>query len=744
VNRPHWVGKLCFLTLACIAVAQAPASQEDLNALLDGVAQIGAPGAPGTLCVFGEKAFGVVTGGAGRSIHAPLVAAARMGKGRVVAFGHDGYFGQGALAVADTGRLMLNAVRWAAGKHAPRVAVHGQPGLLAFLQKQKLHATALDGAGWREKLKGFDVLCVHPNHFSARERSEAVERFLRDGGGLVAGDTGWGWLQLHPGKTLQADHPGNRLLAPAGLVWSDGTLRRTSKVGFAAKPLPPELCHAGRALESLEAHAAGKAKLNKDQVAQASWVLSHAARSLPRGDKLLLPRLGRLQHDRTLATVPTPRKPLTMKNPLARVLLTLDLQELMRLPPDQVRAHPAAAAFPGAVPAKAERVHRELKINTSVPGWHSTGLYAAPGEVISVEVAPRAPGKKLTVRIGAHNDRLWHHSSWRRCPEVCRRYPIGKPLTRAANAFGGLVYIEVPGACKLGSISVRVSGAVEAPYYVLGKTELAQWRAKIRHRPAPWAELATDKVVLTLPSKAVRKLDDPEDLMKFWDRVLDACAELAARPLKRPRPERYVTDTQIGAGYMHSGYPIMTLLDMPAVMVDKARMLRNAHGGIWGLFHELGHNHQSRDWTFGGAGEVTVNLFTLYVYDKVLDRRPHTLRNFSQKARTKTLKAYLAKGPDFKQWQRRPFLALLMYIQLQEAFSWEAFKKVFAEYRGLPRGERPRNDDEKRDQWMVRFSRAVGRNLGPFFQAWGVPTSEKARASIADLPAWMPEGFPPR
>jgi hypothetical protein len=44
---------------------------------------------------------------------------------------------------------------------------------------------------------------------------------------------------------------------------------------------------------------------------------------------------------------------------------------------------------------------------------------------------------------------------------------------------------------------------------------------------------------------------------------------------------------------------------------------------------------------------------------------------------------------------------------------------------------------------MVRFSRHVGRDLGPFFEAWGVPTSEEARQSIADLPGWMPEGFPP-
>jgi hypothetical protein len=67
---------------------------------------------------------------------------------------------------------------------------------------------------------------------------------------------------------------------------------------------------------------------------------------------------------------------------------------------------------------------------------------------------------------------------------------------------------------------------------------------------------------------------------------------------------------------------------------------------------------------------------------------------------------------------------------------------VFATYLALPEGKQPKDDGERRDQWLVRFSRQVRRNLGPFFQAWGIPTSEAARASIADLPAWMPDELP--
>ena len=103
---------------------------------------------------------------------------------------------------------------------------------------------------------------------------------------------------------------------------------------------------------------------------------------------------------------------------------------------------------------------------------------------------------------------------------------------------------------------------------------------------------------------------------------------------------------------------------------------------------------------------------------------------------------YLDHDRDFAYWKRKPFLALVMYVQLQEAFGWEAFRTVFAEYRDLAEDELPKTDDDERDQWLVRMSRTVGRDLGPFFEAWNVPTTSEARASVADLPVWLPEDFP--
>ncbi len=191
---------------------------------------------------------------------------------------------------------------------------------------------------------------------------------------------------------------------------------------------------------------------------------------------------------------------------------------------------------------------------------------------------------------------------------------------------------------------------------------------------------------------------------------------------------------------MHSGYPLMCHLDQAANLVDAAHLTTE---GNWGFFHEVGHNHQSDLWTFDGTVEVTVNLFTLYAYEHLVGIPPLANKRGSVAFVREQLARYNFDRPDFNQWKSDPFLALAMHVQLQHAFGWDAFRRVFAEYRGLPANQRPANDAAKRDQWLVRFSRTVGRNLGPFFQSWGVPTSEQARASVAGLPTWMPRDFPP-
>ncbi len=725
------------LAAALAAPAGSAATAEvagDWETLTAGVRVIDAPGVPGPLSAFGPEAFAVALGRGGANAMHPVVAAAPWEAGRVVAFGHTGYLDGEPLKQGDTGRLLTNAVRWAAQAAGPeaeevRVAVRGAPAAAPFLEKEGFRIVAGEEGDWTASLAAADALVVRPASLHSEEELEAVRRFVRSGGGLVAADLGWGWLQLNPGRQL-AEHPGNRLLAEAGIVWADGTLRRTADAGFNLTEPPPPTTAAAAAVAALADDPDGPA------ASQAWATLLLAVRSVPLDNAILRGQLDALRERFPQQAVPRPDAPLTAADAAARFHLTLSIEEARRLPPEAIPPHPAADAFPGAVAETAPRLERTDVIGPGGYGWQSTGLYAAPGEAIEVSIPAEAAGSGLKVRIGAHSDRLWHADRWRRVPEICHEAPLEQEATLAVNAFGGPVYIDVPRARAAAAVPVTIRGAVAMPHFVLGETTAGAWRT-LRELAAPWAELEGERVVLTVPADAVRRLDRPEALMEFWDTVVRACDALAARP-PAGRKERYVADVQISAGYMHAGYPIMTHLDAAAVMTDLATLRDNTHGAVWGLFHEMGHNYQEPEWTFAGTGEVTCNLFTLYIYEVACGRPGGFDERFTAEQRRSMLDRHRRGGCDFAQWQRDPFLALLMYVQLQEAFGWEAFQEVFAEYRALPPDARPRNDDEKRDQWLTRMSRTVGHDLGPFFEAWGVPTSRHARAALADLPPWMP------
>ena len=241
---------------------------------------------------------------------------------------------------------------------------------------------------------------------------------------------------------------------------------------------------------------------------------------------------------------------------------------------------------------------------------------AAPGEVVTVRVPGELASAGWRIRIGAHSDHLWHLDSWKRFPDVTRTFAVKAAETPVACAFGGLIYVDTPKASDTGEVKVEFTKAVRAPHYVHSKTTLAEWK-ELRAAPAPWGELETKKIVLTLPASVLRTLDDPVALMKTWDETLDLVADLATIPKDRPRAERIVCDEQISAGYMHSGYPIMTWLDMPPRLVREAHMRK----GDWGIGHELGHNHQSSLWTYSGYTEVTNNLFSLYCMEKISGKK---------------------------------------------------------------------------------------------------------------------------
>ncbi|MFN3685178.1 MAG: hypothetical protein ACK41F_14780, partial [Fimbriimonadaceae bacterium] len=240
--------------------------------IVDGVRTIASPGIPGPVAVFGPQAEPIVVGSAGARVQAAVVAVAEKGRSRYAALGHEGYFGQGALAVADTGRLIENLVRWAAkNRSGAKVLVAGLPDLNRFLASR---GWTVQEADLSLPLKG-DVLVMSVRKLHQQERAN-VRRFLDEGGSLIAGGPAWGFLQLNPSLRI-GDHPINPFLAEAGLALADGMTEGTVPGGLydaTLEPMPE--VHALKAAEELLAD-----RLTPDRRAQAAASILQAAACLP-------------------------------------------------------------------------------------------------------------------------------------------------------------------------------------------------------------------------------------------------------------------------------------------------------------------------------------------------------------------------------------------------------------------------------------------------------------------------------
>lgn len=403
---------------------------------------------------------------------------------------------------------------------------------------------------------------------------------------------------------------------------------------------------------------------------------------------------------------------------------------------------------------------KPVYIDTTETRWHSTQVYANPGDVIVVKVPEEATKLGWKVRIGSStcNNFRWR-DEWVRWPLMFREKKITEKVTQLANVFGGMVYIDIPNDAKPGQkIKAFVAGGVPVPFYELGKTHPKRWTELERKLPAPFAELASEKLVITVRSELIRDLENPHEVMQYWQEVVDLQNELADREVPRYR-ERFSVDRQICVGYMHAGYPIMAPEGESQVNLFDLEYLRK--DGHWGWFHELGHNHQTSAWRspWRDMTEVTVNIFSAFTTEKMCNKGPDEVGWLKHRA-AKLADSYY-EGPQItKEVMQNEIndeikgdyfgMALMPLIQLRKEFGWNLFRDTFTRYEKMGKENWPNTGEARADLWAKTLSQSARRNLVPFFESWGFKVSDSMKQEIAKLNlepyqsnSWPTELIPP-
>jgi hypothetical protein len=276
------------------------------------------------------------------------------------------------------------------------------------------------------------------------------------------------------------------------------------------------------------------------------------------------------------------------------------------------------------------------------------------------------------------------------------------------------------------STPLQFSNAVAMPTYILGKDTPDTWM-KAKQNPAPWVTLVGKYVILHVQASEVKKLTDPKGLLEWWDKAMALEADLVA--LNRLAPERVVPDRQISAGFMHSGYPFMCWIE-PS-QKDSIDLPKLTKEGNWGFFHELGHNHQRRDWTFDGQTEVTCNFFSLYVMEKLVGKpqgRGHPAMEKIDELLAKRFAAEPNKGP---------FEQLATFVVLIRAHGWGPLRETLRSYASAaaPKGA---TKEQLQSIFAERYGKAAKADVSEYFEKMGYHVESTAKASLKGFPAFKP------
>ncbi len=452
--------------------------------------------------------------------------------------------------------------------------------------------------------------------------------------------------------------------------------------------------------------------------------------------------------------IPKPKAGFVQPVEADRSELHKSIQTYMSLPAEQVTAHTAAKDFPGAVEAK-ERVTRTVaydanlvsrwdtslgnapNLATSPEVWQETGLYAAPGEIVTVTAPSLPEGRTVRIVVGCHRDSLLKLEKWSRFPVITRTFELKPGENKIANAFGGQLFIQVrnagagPGrkAAQAPAQPVKAApglafaNAVAMPTYVLGKDTPESWKQSLANSPAPWVTFVAKHAILHVRRGTVAQIADPKPLTEWWDKAMKLQDDLVA--LERFAPERVVPDIQISAGFMHSGYPFMCFINpSEADIVDLQKLSTK---GNWGFFHELGHNHQRTDWTFPGQTEVTVNLFSLYCMEKLVGL-PRGTGHGSIKDLHGNMAKRLANPPNMGAFEQlAPFMVLI------EAHGWEPIRSTLRSYAQNPAsGDVP----SKQNSFVIRYGQAAKADVADFFTKLGYPVTAETKQALKGFPAF--------
>ena len=373
-----------------------------------------------------------------------------------------------------------------------------------------------------------------------------------------------------------------------------------------------------------------------------------------------------------------------------------------------------------------------------------TGCYLAPGSIAEITVPESMVDKGIKVRVGAHFWDLQGKNNYKRLDRVGILYEINDTKVKIAHPLGGGIYIEIPLGIDEGLQDITLQNVVRAPFFSMksfDETTLEEWQNIERNHPAPWADFETDKFMMQVPTSWIYAFDDPESLLKDWDKSMDAVSDLLGRPRVTDRHKNYLQfDVIIRGSAYHPGYPMSNTPYNPNSATDGTpnhNILRGPQYGQDIHFHELGHEVAITK--FAGEVEAIVNFLYVPVLNRCFDTPlgEAFARSFGPSygfntnkddiTRTRLVANSFHEGvprnicgctQNEVRYQHRGYAH---YVDIVELYGWEALETFWqSESDAADMGNPYPVNNQEQDDRIFRMSLAAGVDLRPLFHFWGI------------------------
>ena len=498
------------------------------------------------------------------SVSLPVVAGARFGQGKILAFGNIAIMLEENRATADTDNFLASACQWTSETKsaASAVLLFDLPEVFAketraFLQQFKLEA---DASSSLENLERYKIVAVA----STSRVDDSLVEFVREGGSLVC--------FFNPYATGEENaFEVNSVLIQMGIGYTFCCFSVGDSKSFRVE-VPrryQDISHltfkgaCERYIEYLQKPNVRESELDDLVTALKFYLIvwnDNESEKLVPIAEATWDFLQRTNYKSARGICPE------MVQVIAVILAG---QLLYKLPKPYVAGLAEKLGcneFPGGNGPVELAVHK-VGIDIDSFAWFSTGLWLPANVVAKVRCDVEMP--YLHVQVGAHHESLLSKPGpYKRWPVAVMSYPLTDTEIEVVSPFGGIVYIvgaQLPETAPP-HIDIEFENFCQYPQAVKGEPEV--W-ARTKNLNVPWCELVAPTFILTVPTTFVHEYEQSlESFFEIFEKLVAETISFTSCVLFRPY--RIVFDIDLAGDGVSYGYPlVLPLDDLPFVLVKK-------------------------------------------------------------------------------------------------------------------------------------------------------------------------------